>query len=66
MCDEALNDSLAALKLIPNWFVISKMIKKLFTALHADEHTVYFNEEIVKWVLLMFIFIILILMIILM
>ena len=29
MCDEAANDSLAALKLIPDWFVTSKMIKKL-------------------------------------
>ena len=27
MCDEAVDDSLAALKLISDWFVISKMIK---------------------------------------
>ena len=33
MCDEAVDDSLAALKLIPDWFVTSKMIKKLFTIL---------------------------------
>ena len=33
MCDEALDDSLAALKLVPHWFVTSKMIKELFTAL---------------------------------
>ena len=32
MCDEAADDSLAALKLIPDWFVSSKMIKRLFTA----------------------------------
>ena len=37
MCDEAVDDSLAALKLIPDRFVTSKMIKTLFTALHADE-----------------------------
>ena len=36
MCDEAVNDSLAALKLIPNWFVTSKIIKELYTALHED------------------------------
>ena len=30
MCDEAVDDSLAALKLVPDWFVTSKMIKKLF------------------------------------
>ena len=33
MCDEALDDCLAALKLVPHWFVTSKMIKELFTAL---------------------------------
>ena len=38
MCDEAVNDSLATLKLIVNWFVTNKMIKNLFTALHADEN----------------------------
>ena len=45
MCDEAVDDSLAALKLIPDWFVTSKMIKKRFTALYADENTLYFNED---------------------
>ena len=45
MCDEAVNDSLAALKLIPNWLVTSKMIKKIFTALYADENVLYFNED---------------------
>ena len=33
MCDEAVDDSLAALKLVPNCFVTSKMIEKLYTAL---------------------------------
>ena len=37
MCDEAVDDTLAALKFIPNWFVTSKIIKKLYTALYADE-----------------------------
>ena len=27
MCDEAVDDSLTALKLIPDWFVTSKMFK---------------------------------------
>ena len=27
MCNEAVDDSLAALKLIPKWFIASKMIK---------------------------------------
>ena len=32
------------LKLIPNWFVISKMTRKIFTALCTDENMLYFNE----------------------
>ena len=38
MCNEAVDGSLAALKLVPDWFVTSKMIKNLFTALHTDEN----------------------------
>ena len=48
MCDEAVDDSLAvlaALKLIPDWFVISKMIKELFTDLYIDENILYFDED---------------------
>ena len=45
MCDEAVYDSIAALKLIPDWFVTSKMIKKLFPAMYADENILYFNED---------------------
>ena len=44
MCDETVDDSLAALKLILDQFVKSKMISKLFTALYADENILYFNE----------------------
>ena len=59
MCDEAVDDSLAALKLIPDCFVASKMIKKLHTALYADENILDFNEDfgnvtffVMKWVFL--------------
>ena len=45
MCDETVDDSLAALKLIPDWFVTSKMIKKLFNVLYANENILYFNED---------------------
>ena len=31
--------------MIPDWFVTSKMIKELFTALYADENILYFNED---------------------
>ena len=37
-CNEAVDDSIATLKLIPDWFVKSKMIKKNFTALYIDEN----------------------------
>ena len=45
MCDEAFDDSLAALKLVPDWFVTSKAIKRVFTALYADENIPYLNED---------------------
>ena len=45
MRDEAVDESLVALKLIPDWFVTSKIIKNLFTALYADENILYFNED---------------------
>ena len=45
MCDEAVDDSLAALGLVPNWFVTIKMVIKLCTTLHADENIIYFNED---------------------
>ena len=43
MCDKAVHDFLASLKLVPDWSVTSKMINKLFTALYADENILYFN-----------------------
>ena len=45
MCNEAVDDSPVALKPIPNWFVTSKIIEKLYTALYADENIPYFNEN---------------------
>ena len=46
MCDEAVDHSLAALKLIPDLFVTSKMIKNFYAALYTDENMLYFNEYI--------------------
>ena len=45
MCDKAVDNSLAALKLIADWLITSKMIKKVFTALYADKNILYFNED---------------------
>ena len=36
MCDEAVDDSLASLKLIADWFVKNKTIKTLFATLYAN------------------------------
>ena len=74
MCDEAVNDSIAILKLISVWFLPSKLIKKLFTALYADENILYFNEDsgnvvfflVMKWVFLIMILVMLMLIIIVM
>ena len=46
MCDEAVDDSLAALKLIPDWSVTSKMTNELYTALCAYENIPYFNDVV--------------------
>ena len=45
MCDEAVDDCLAALKIAPDWFVTSKMIKILFTAFYVDDNILNFNED---------------------
>ena len=45
MCDEAVDDSLAALRVIPDWFVPSKIIKRLCTVFSADENILNFNED---------------------
>ena len=45
MGDEIIDDFLATLKLIVDWLVTSKMIKKLFTPLYTDENIFYFNED---------------------
>ena len=35
----------SCIKIVPDWFVTSKMIKILFTALYTDENILYFNED---------------------
>ena len=59
MCDKAVDDSLAALKLIPDRFVTSTMIKKLYTNLYADDGLLFLMKILVmshfvvkKWVFL--------------
>ena len=45
ICDEVVDDFLKALKFVLDWFVISKMIKKLSTALYADDGLLFFDED---------------------
>ena len=45
ICDEAVEDFLAALKSISSWLVTSKMIKKLYTVLYADDGLLFFDED---------------------
>ena len=40
MCDKAVDSFLLALKLVPDWSVMSKMIEKL-------DNTVFFNDDII-------------------
>ena len=44
-CDEAVDDSLAALRFVSDWFVTRKTIKKLLTALYADDNVLNFDED---------------------
>ena len=44
-CDEAVDDSLAALKLVLDWFVTRKRLKKLYTALYAGDGLLFFDED---------------------
>ena len=45
MCGEAVDDSLAALKLKPDWIVISKMINELFKLIKIY---LYFNQDYIN------------------
>ena len=58
MCDEAVGDSLAALKLIPDWPVTSKMIKKsicmqMMVYSFLMKILVMSHFVVMKWVFLM-------------
>ena len=45
MCDEAVDNCLAALKFVLDLFVASKMIKILFTSFYPNGNIFYFNED---------------------
>ena len=45
MCDEADDNFVAAMKLIHDWFVTSKMIKTLYAALYADDGFLFLDKD---------------------
>ena len=45
MFDKAVDYSLGALKLVRDWFVTSKIIKQLFTALYTDLNILNYNDD---------------------
>ena len=45
MCDEADDDCLAALKFVPDWFVTSKMLKKVDNVLHTNDNILFYHED---------------------
>ena len=45
MRDEAVHDSVPALKLILDWFVTNKMMKKFYNDLYADNDLLFFDND---------------------
>ena len=55
ICEEAVDNFLPTLSFVPDWFVTSKMIKKLFTILYADGNIsmkILLYLIVMKWVFL--------------
>ena len=48
MCDEAIDDCLAALEFIHGWFATSKILEKTDNALHSNDDTLFYNEDFDK------------------
>ena len=44
MCDEAVVNSLAALKLVPDWFITSQILEKFSDSLLANDDALIFDE----------------------
>ena len=45
MCDETVDNCLAALKFIPDWFVKSKLLETFDNVLHANHDILFSNED---------------------
>ena len=45
MCDKTVDDFLPTWKFVPDWLVTSKMIKKLYNTVFADDDILFFVED---------------------
>ena len=48
MYDEAVDDCLATLKFIPDWFVTNEMLKKFHDSLVANDDILFFDKDFSK------------------
>ena len=48
MCDEAVDDYLAALKSISDWFFTKKILEKFDNNFHANDDTLFHSEDFDK------------------
>ena len=48
MCDEPVDDGLAALKFIPDWCATSKLLEKFDHALDTNDSILFYNEDLDK------------------
>ena len=53
MCDEAVDDCLAALKFIPDWFGTSKVLEKFHNAFLANDDILFLMKILIKSYLLL-------------
>ena len=45
MSDKAVDSFLLTLKFVPDWFVTSRIIKKLYNSLLTDDNTLLFDKD---------------------
>ena len=48
MCDEAVDDCLATLKCISDWFITSEILEKVDNALYANDDILFYNNDFDK------------------
>ena len=48
LCVEAVDDCLAALKFVPDWFATSKMLENLDNVLYVNDNLLFYNENFNK------------------